>query len=97
MCSIFVFVESLGGIRHVSICEHHTATDWAEEIKYLVFILQPFCTRPLLLMRHAESPENGIIIPQSMEIGYGRDGAQCHDTTMSFVKDSRYWQNYGMN
>ncbi len=34
--SIFVFVEPLGGIRHVSVREHRTAVDWAEEIKYLV-------------------------------------------------------------
>ena len=35
-CSIFVFVEPLGGVRHVSVREHRTATDWAEEIRYLV-------------------------------------------------------------
>ena len=35
-CSIFVFVEPLGGVRHVSVRKHRTATDWAEEIKYLV-------------------------------------------------------------
>lgn len=34
-CSIFVFVEPLGGIRHVSVREHRTAVDWAEEIRYL--------------------------------------------------------------
>lgn len=34
--SIFVFVEPLGGVRHVSVREHRTAVDWAEEIKYLV-------------------------------------------------------------
>ena len=34
-CSIFVFVEPLGGVRHVSVREHRTAIDWAEEIRYL--------------------------------------------------------------
>ena len=29
-CSIFVFVEPLGGVRHVSVREHRTAVDWAE-------------------------------------------------------------------
>lgn len=28
-CTIFVFVEPLGGIRHVSVREHRTAADWA--------------------------------------------------------------------
>ena len=40
-CSIFVFVESLGGVRHVSVREHRTATDWAEEIRYLVDVSYP--------------------------------------------------------
>lgn len=31
-----MFVEPPGGIRHISGREHRTATDWAEEIKYLV-------------------------------------------------------------
>ena len=35
-CSIFTFVEPLGGVRHVSAREHRTAIDWAEEIRYLV-------------------------------------------------------------
>lgn len=34
-CSIFVFVEPLGGVRHISVREHRTAVDWAEEIRYL--------------------------------------------------------------
>lgn len=35
-CSIFVFVEPLGGVRHVSVREHRSAADWEKEIKYLV-------------------------------------------------------------
>ena len=31
-CSIFVFVEPLRGVRHVSVREHRTAINWAEEI-----------------------------------------------------------------
>lgn len=34
-CSIFAFIESLGGKCHVSVHEHRTAVDWAAEIKYL--------------------------------------------------------------
>lgn len=40
-CSIFAFVEPLGGVHHVSVREHRTATDWAEEIKYLSDIMYP--------------------------------------------------------
>ena len=35
-CSIFSFVEPLGGKHHVSVRQRRTAIDWAEEIKYLV-------------------------------------------------------------
>lgn len=49
-CSIFVFNEPLGGIRHVSVREHRTAVDWAEEIKYLVDISYPGCPQIILVM-----------------------------------------------
>lgn len=49
-CSIFVFTEPLGGTRHVSVREHRTATDWAEEIKYLVDVSYPDCSRIILVM-----------------------------------------------
>ena len=49
-CSIFVFVESLGGVRHVSVRERRTATDWAEEIKCLVDISYPDKQKIILVM-----------------------------------------------
>lgn len=49
-CSIFVFVEPLGGIRHVSVREHRTALDWAAEIKYLVDVCYPDHDRIILVM-----------------------------------------------
>lgn len=49
-CSIFVFVEPLGGVRHVSVREHRTATDWAEEIRYLVDVSYPDRDKILLVM-----------------------------------------------
>ena len=49
-CSIFVFVEPLGGIRHVSVREHRTAGDWAEEIRYLVDVSYPDHDRIILVM-----------------------------------------------
>ncbi len=49
-CSIFVFVEPLGGIRHVSVRERRTAVDWAEEIKYLVDTSCPDKQKIILVM-----------------------------------------------
>ena len=49
-CSIFIFNEPLGGVRHVSVREHRTAVDWAEEIKYLVDVSYPECSRIILVM-----------------------------------------------
>lgn len=49
-CSIFVFTEPLGGIRHVSVRKQRTATDWAEEIKYLVDVMYPNVERIILVM-----------------------------------------------
>jgi len=49
-CSIFVFNEPLAGIRHVSVREHRTAQDWAEEIKYLVDIAYPDVDKIILVM-----------------------------------------------
>lgn len=48
--SIFVFVEPLGGVRHVSVREHRTAVDWAEEIKYLVDTSYPDKQKIILVM-----------------------------------------------
>ena len=31
-CSIFAFIDPLGGMHHVSVREHRTAKDWAEEM-----------------------------------------------------------------
>lgn len=49
-CSIFVFIETLGGIRHVSVREHRTATDWAEEIMYLGDTSYPDKEKIILVM-----------------------------------------------
>lgn len=49
-CSIFVFVEPLGGVRHVSVREHRTAIDWAEEIRYLVDVSYPDRDKIILVM-----------------------------------------------
>ena len=49
-CSIFAFVEPLGGTHHVSVREHRTALDWAEEIRYLVDVMYPDAEKIILVM-----------------------------------------------
>lgn len=49
-CSIFAFVEPLGGRHHVSVRDRRTATDWAEEIKYLVDEMYPSVEKVVLVM-----------------------------------------------
>lgn len=49
-CSIFTFVEPLGGRHHTSVHEHRTALDWADEIKYLSDVLYPDATKIILVM-----------------------------------------------
>ena len=48
--SIFVFIEPLGGIRHISVREHRTAKDWAEEIRYLTDVSYPDKEKIILVM-----------------------------------------------
>jgi hypothetical protein len=49
-CSIFAFVEPLGGRHHTSVREHRTAVDWAEEIKYMVDEMYPDAEKIILVM-----------------------------------------------
>lgn len=49
-CSIFAFVEPLGGKHHVSVHEHRTAIDWAQEIKYLSDVMYPDAEKIILVM-----------------------------------------------
>jgi len=49
-CSIFAFIEPLAGRHHVSVREYRTATDWAEEIKYLVDVMYPDVEKIILVM-----------------------------------------------
>ena len=49
-CSIFVFVEPLGGKHHVSVHERRTAIDWAMEIKYLSDEMYPDVEKIILVM-----------------------------------------------
>ena len=50
ICSIFAFVEPLGGRHHVSVHERRTAIDWAVEIKYLSDVMFPDAKKIILVM-----------------------------------------------
>lgn len=80
-CSIFAFVEPLGGKHHVSVREHRTAVDWAEEIKYLVDVLYPDVDKIVLVMDNLNThkpaslykrfkPEEARRITKKLEIHY---------------------------
>ena len=49
-CSIFAFIEPLGGRHHTSVRKHRTAKDWAEEIRYLVDDMYPEAEKIILIM-----------------------------------------------
>lgn len=49
-CSIFVFVEPLGGVRQISVWKHRTAVDWTDEIRYLVDVSYPDRDKIILVM-----------------------------------------------
>lgn len=58
-CSIFVFTEPLAGWRHVTARKQRQATDWAEEIRYLLDECYPGYEKVILVMDnlniHAEA------------------------------------------
>lgn len=56
-CSIFAFTQPLKGVRHVSVREHRTATDWAEEIKTMVDEWYPDAERITLVMDNLNTHE----------------------------------------
>lgn len=49
-CSIFAFIEPLGGTHHVSVHEHRKAADWVMEIKYLSDEMFPQAEKIILVM-----------------------------------------------
>lgn len=80
-CSIFAFSEPLGGVRHISVREHRTACDWAEEIKYLVDVSYPSVDKIILVMDNLNThaiaslykafpPEEARRIAKRLELHY---------------------------
>lgn len=80
-CSIFAFIEPLAGKHHVSVREHRTATDWAEEIKYLCDVMYPDADKIILVMDNLNThkvaslykkyrPEEAFLLRKRLEIHY---------------------------
>lgn len=80
-CSIFAFIEPLGGRHHTSVHEHRTAIDWASEIKYLSDVMYPDVEKIILVMDNlnthkpaslykAYPPEEARRIIKRLEIHY---------------------------
>jgi hypothetical protein len=80
-CSIFMFTEPLAGWRHVTICEHHTKIDWANQIRELLEVYYPNVPKIRLVMDNlnthtisslyeAFSPELARSFAKRLEIHY---------------------------
>lgn len=80
-CSIFAFVEPLGGKHHVSVHDRRTAVEWAQEIKYLSDEMYPEAEKIILVMDNlnthkpsslykAFSPSEARRIAKRLEIHY---------------------------
>lgn len=78
-CSIFVFTEPLAGWRHATARKQRQATDWAEEIRYLLDECYPGYEKVILVMDnlniHAEAslykrykPEEARHLAKRLEI-----------------------------
>ena len=64
-------MEPLGGVHHVSVREHRTAVDWAEEIKYLVDVMYPDAKKIILVMDNLNTHK-----PSSMYKRYSPEEAR---------------------
>lgn len=60
-CSIFAFVEPLGGRHHASVKECRTAIDWAHEIKFLVDEMYPSAETITLVMDNLNTHSPGSL------------------------------------
>ena len=80
-CSIFIFTEPLGGVRHVNVRKQRTSVDWAEEIQYLVdigypnvekitLVLDNLNTHTLASLYRAFPPEEARRIVRRLEIHF---------------------------
>jgi hypothetical protein len=80
-CSVFMFVEPLGGRRYVSASERRTRQDWAREVKSIVIerypraekvvvVMDNLNTHTLASLYEAFPAEEAFEIAQRLEIHY---------------------------
>ena len=92
--SIFAFIEPLGGTHHVSVREHRTAVDWAEEIHFLVDEMYPDVEKIVLIMDNLNThkpsslykrypAEEARRILKKLEIHYTND--ECSNNQFKFL------------
>ena len=60
-CSIFAFIEPLGGRHHVCVKERRTAVDWAHQIKFLVDEMYPDAELITLVMDNLNTHTSGSL------------------------------------
>jgi hypothetical protein len=80
-CSIFIFVEPLGGWRYVKAFERRTKVDWARNVKWVLDNQYPEAEKVVLVMDNlnthvisslyeAFAPEEAFRLAQRLEIHY---------------------------
>ena len=80
-CSIFVFTEPLNGWRHMSVKEHRTKIDWAQQIHELLTVHYPDKKKIRLVMDNLNThtlgslyeafpPETARALAERLEIHY---------------------------
>jgi hypothetical protein len=80
-CSVFMFVEPLGGRRYVSASARRTRQDWAREVKSIVSGQYPLAEKVVLVMDNLNThtlsslyetfpAEEAFAIAQKLEIHY---------------------------
>jgi hypothetical protein len=80
-CSVFMFVEPLGGRRYVSASGQRTRKDWAREVKSIVMEQYPLAEKVVLVMDNLNThtisslydafpAEEAFLIAQKLEIHY---------------------------
>jgi hypothetical protein len=81
MCSVFMFVEPLGGKRYVSASRQRTRQDWAREVKAIVTEQYPQAEKVVVVMDNLNThtisslytafpAEEAFAIAQKLEIHY---------------------------
>ena len=89
-CSIFAFIEPLGGRHHTSVRERRTAKDWAEEIRYLVDEMYPEAEKIILIMDNLNTHKAASLYkeypPEEARRIIKKTGTSLHAQTRQLVE-----------